>query len=173
MNTFSPRRRGKEGLMSSDETLWLPVVYIIYALLSVGLTVWLARLLSRHGQVFLEDVFNERPELAFAVNRLLVVGFYLFNFGYACLLLEGGYAPDLRGAIETLSSKLGGLLLSLAVMHFLNLFVFHRIRRRAQRGAHPPVRPTAYVPASGTVVPGRSEPAQGPSPERSPAPSPA
>src|SRR5690349_1275832 len=117
----------------------LSVVYTIYAILSVGLTVWLARTLSANGRVFLDDVFADQPGLAEAVNRLLVVGFYLVNFGYACLLLDGGYAPHLREAIETLAEKLGWLLLSLALMHFLNMFVFHRIRRRARRAhEHPP-----------------------------------
>jgi hypothetical protein len=125
----------------------LSVVYTLYALASVGLTIWLARTLGTNGKVFLEDVFPEHPALAAAVNRLLVVGFYLVNFGYACLLLEGGHASDARTAIETLAAKLGALLLSLALMHFVNMFIFHRIRRRARRLAeHVPVPPTGYVP---------------------------
>jgi hypothetical protein len=126
----------------------LSVVYGLYALASVGLTIWLARTLARNGRVFLEDVFEERPALADAVNKLLVAGFYLVNFGYACLLLRGGHAADVRSAIETMAAKLGALLLSLAFMHFLNMFVFHRIRRRARR-AHeaPPLSPHGVVGA--------------------------
>lgn len=124
----------------------LSVVYTLYAIVSVGLTVWLARTLAKNGRVFLEDVFTDSPSLADAVNKLLVVGFYLVNFGYACLLLRGGYAPDLRGSIETLASKLGWLLMSLAVMHFVNMFIFHRIRRRARRAVElPPVHPHGVV----------------------------
>src|SRR5262245_33365638 len=96
----------------------LSIVYVLYAALSVGLTIWLARTLAKNGKVFLEDVFADQPGLSTAVNKLLVVGFYLVNFGYACLLLEGGYAPTPREAIETLASKAGALLLSLAFMHF-------------------------------------------------------
>jgi hypothetical protein len=125
----------------------LSVVYLIYALSSVVLTIWLARTLGTNGRVFLEDVFKDNPALAASVNRLLVVGFYLVNLGYACLLLEGGTASDLRGAIETLATKLGALLLSLAFMHFLNMFVFHRIRRRARRSAElAPLPPHAMLP---------------------------
>jgi hypothetical protein len=124
----------------------LSVVYTLYAAVSVGLTIWLARTLAKNGRVFLEDVFTENSLLADAVNKLLVVGFYLVNFGYACLLLRGGHAPDLRGAIETLAAKLGWLLMSLAVMHFVNMFIFHRIRRRARRSAElPPIHPHGFV----------------------------
>jgi hypothetical protein len=38
--------------------------------------------------------------------------------------------------------KLGALLLSLGVLHFVNMYLFHRIRRRGQiRLAPPPVKP--------------------------------
>ena len=66
---------------------YLVDVYVVYALLSVALTVWLARTLFKNGAVFLEEVFDE-PRMAAAVNQLLVVGFYLVNLGYACLLLK-------------------------------------------------------------------------------------
>ncbi len=125
---------------------FLSLVYAVYAAVSIGLTVWLARMLGASGRVFLEDVFPAQKELANAINRLLVVGFYLVNLGYACLLLEGGYAVDARSAIEALSAKLGALLLSLAFMHFVNMFVFNRIRRRAQRAGSLPIAPQGYVP---------------------------
>lgn len=125
---------------------FLPVVYAVYALVSVGLTIWLARTLGRNGRFFLLDVFPESPAMAEAVNQLLVVGFYLVNFGYACLLLRGGSAATVTGAVETLAGKLGCLLLSLAVMHFANLYVFHRIRRRGRAQSMPaPLAPHGHV----------------------------
>ncbi|MEK8107717.1 hypothetical protein NKG94_26720 [Micromonospora sp. M12] len=50
------------------------VMYVVYLAVSVGLTIWVARALSRNGLVFLEEVFAEE-RLARAVNSLLVVGF--------------------------------------------------------------------------------------------------
>ena len=127
----------------------LPQVYGAYAVVMVALTIWLARTLARSGAVYLADVFTDRPELAQAVNRLLVVGFYLVNLGYGCLTLAGGLASDTREAIETLSMKLGRLLLSLAVAHFVNMIVFHRIRRRAlQRVLPPPIAAQSRAPAA-------------------------
>lgn len=111
---------------------YLPFVYAVYAAVSVVLTIFLARTLSVNGRIFLEKVFANDPSFGDAVNRLLVVGFYLVNFGYALLRLVGGEATTLRGAIETLAVKLGWLLLALAAMHFANLWVFNRIRRGAR-----------------------------------------
>lgn len=123
--------------MEQPTTDYLPLVYVLYALSSVVLTVFLARTLSVNGRVFLEKVFEGDPRFGDAVNRLLVVGFYLVNFGYACLHLVGGHASTPRLAIETLAEKLGWLLLALAAMHFLNLFVFNRIRRSAMAAVMP------------------------------------
>ena len=122
----------------SEAAQYLVPVYLIYGMTAVLLTLWLARTLFNNGAVFLNDVFADKPKLAEAVNRLLVVGFYLFNLGYACLLLKADAAPTVVGAIETLAYKLGALLLSLGVMHFFNMYLFHRIRRRVEIANLPP-----------------------------------
>lgn len=124
--------------MEATDGHFLIPVYGAYAIVSVSLTVWIARTLFKHGSVFLEEVFADSPKMADAVNRLLVVGFYLLNLGYASLMMKMGYAPTALAALEALSGKLGLLLLSLGAMHFFNLYLFHRIRQRAKHAALPP-----------------------------------
>ncbi|HUJ59339.1 MAG TPA: hypothetical protein VLX92_12630 [Kofleriaceae bacterium] len=108
----------------------LMLVYLPYAAIAITLTIWLARTLSRHGEVFLKTVFPDREDLAHAVNQLLVIGFYLVNLGWALLLLHGNSdeAAHPVDAVVLLSEKLGLLLLLLGVAHMGNLFVFHKIR---------------------------------------------
>ncbi len=124
-------------------------VYVVYVVVSVSLVAWLARTLSRNGAIFLEDVFDD-PRMAQAVNKLLVTGFYMLNLGYAALLLKAKAAPDAVTGFEVLGQKLGVLLVSLAVVHFANMWVFHLIRRRATTPPPPPVpvaaRPAAELP---------------------------
>ena len=117
---------------------YLVPVYAIYLIVAVGLVVWLARTLFHNGEVFLEDVFEDNPKMAHSVNRLLVIGFYMANLGYAALLLRAESADDAVSAFEVISQKLGVLLVSLAALHFLNLYVFYRIRRRATAATLPP-----------------------------------
>jgi hypothetical protein len=107
------------------------LVYLPYAAIAVALTVWLARTISHHGEVFLGNVFPGRPDLAHAINHLLVIGFYLVNLGWALLLLKSDQAARVTtptAAIELLATKLGTLLLLLGVAHFGNLMIFNRIR---------------------------------------------
>jgi hypothetical protein len=122
--------------------------YLVYLLISVTLTVWVARTLHRRGAIFLIDAFHGNAELADSVNHLLVVGFYLINIGFVSLALKTAATIDTsRAAIELLSDKMGMVLLILGGMHFFNLYVFSRIRRSARRpvAPPPPVAPDARL----------------------------
>jgi cytochrome c biogenesis protein CcdA len=107
------------------------LTYLAYICISVALTIWVAHTLHKNGRVFLVDVFSGNEALADSVNHLLVVGFYLINLGYVSLALKIGYAVETwREGIEALSWKVGLVLVVLGGMHFFNLYVFSRIRRR-------------------------------------------
>lgn len=134
------------GTLPAAQTL-IVWTYAIYLLVSVALTVWVARTLHKNGRIFLVDSFGGNEPLADSVNHLLVVGFYLMNIGYVTLALKYGVEiADPRQAIETFSTKIGLVLVVLGVMHFFNLFVFTQMRRRALlHKAPPPVPPTAHL----------------------------
>jgi hypothetical protein len=121
--------------------------YVVYLSISVALTVWVARTLVKNGRIFLVDSFLGNESLADSVNHLLAVGFYLVNVGYIALALRyGEKAVDMAQAIEILSTKVGLVLLVLGAMHFFNLYVFSRMRRRALlRSQKPPVSPEQFL----------------------------
>jgi hypothetical protein len=128
-------------------------VYVAYAAVALVLTAWLAKTLSTNGAVFLQDVFGDRPGLAEAVNRLLVVGFYMLNLGYAFYVLRAGRGLDAFGAVQFLVNRLALLLVTLAIIHFVNVYVFWQIRGRSERRQLPvPVAPQATVPAAAIPV---------------------
>ncbi len=116
---------------SEDIMQTIVYTYAAYIVLSVVLTVWVARTLHKNGRVFLIEVFNGDEALADSVNHLLVVGFYLINFGYVTLALKISDVIDTaQEGIEALSYKIGLVLLVLGGMHFFNLLIFQRIHRR-------------------------------------------
>lgn len=128
--------------------------YVVYVLISVGLTIWVGRTLHKNGRAFLIDVFAAREDLADSVNHLLVVGFYLINFGYIALALKlTKHAQDATEAFEVVSYKVGLVLVVLGLMHFFNLFVFSRIRANKRVADAPrPVPPDAIVQPDGTLA---------------------
>ena len=127
---------------------YVVITYVLYLLISVALTVWVARTLHKNGRLFLVDAFHGNEPLADSVNHLLVVGFYLINLGFVSLALKLGYdIATPKEGIEALSVKVGTVMLVLGGMHFFNLLLFSRMRRRAtMRNAPPPVAPDAFTP---------------------------
>lgn len=128
-----------------DPKVWM---YLVYLAVSVGLTVWVATTLSRNGLVFLADVFAD-DRLAKAVNQLLVMGFYLLNLGYVTFAMRSGaQVTTASEALETLSTKVGLVLLVLGVLHFCNVFFLGRYRRgrMRQQQPQPPMPPTGRLP---------------------------
>ena len=127
-----------------NHTVWS---YLFYLAASVSLTVWVASALHKNGRIFLVDTFHGNENLADSVNHLLVVGFYLINVGYISLMLKYGDKPtDTQSSLEFVSTKMGLVLLILGAMHFFNLYVFSRMRRRAMLSVTPPpVEPSGHI----------------------------
>ena len=73
------------------------------------------------------------------------------NVGYVSLALKyGDKAANLQELLEVLSTKIGAVLLILGAMHFFNLYVFSKMRKRALlHGAPPPLPPQARVAVVG------------------------
>jgi hypothetical protein len=123
------------------------VDYLIYIAASIGLTVWVGDTLYRNGRPFLVNVFKE-DGLADSVNHLLVVGFYLVNFGAAAILINTGGTPQsVPDMLKQTVTRIGVVLLVLGFMHFNNLMVLRAIRRRDR--PMPPINYNPYQPAPG------------------------
>jgi hypothetical protein len=144
LNTF------EKGVVM-DHKVWM---YLVYLAISVGLTIWVATTLSRNGLVFLEDVFAD-TRLAKAINQLLVMGFYLLNLGFVTVAMRSDDSVrTASAALETLSWKIGFVLLVLGVLHFFNVFALNRYRRGRirQQATRPP------LPPAGRLVPAGYQP---------------
>jgi len=117
--------------------------HIAYLVISVAVTIWVARTLRKHGLIYLSEKMSDKPEVAESFSQLLIVGFYLVNLGFESLALRYGEpANDAVAAIELLSTKIGFVLLCLGVMHLLTVSVLTKTRRHAI--APPPAAP-AYL----------------------------
>ena len=121
--------------------------YFIYIGASVLLTVWVGDTLQRNGRPFLISVFKE-DGMADSVNRLLVIGFYLVNFGAAAILINtGGPPPTVADMLKQTVTRIGVVLLVLGFMHFNNLLILRSIRRRDK--PMPPINYNPYQPVPG------------------------
>ena len=121
--------------------MYVVACYISYLVICLTVTVWVAHTLHKNGRVFLIEAFHGDTALADSVNHLLVVGFYLVNVGYVSLALTTtDQVNSLRQTMEMVSNKVGFVLLVLGFMHFFNLYVFSRIRKRSRVGSGFPMQ---------------------------------
>lgn len=107
------------------------LVYATYMLLAVTVIVTLGVMLHRDGQIFLDDVFRDRPDIAGTVGSLLVTGFVVFTLGYALLLLRIEANVSAVAALRSSARQFGVLLLTLGVLHSLNMLILLNVRRRS------------------------------------------
>lgn len=121
------------------------VAYGLYLVISVGMTIWVARALSSNGEVFLIRCFGQDQELATSTNRLLVIGFYLVNLGFISYRLGNWHAGSVD-LVPQLGARVGVTLLVLGLMHFFNMLMIARFGRMVNNWARhhgPPPLPGA------------------------------
>lgn len=131
----------------------LHLSYLLYLGVSIAMTIWVARTLSKNGEVFLVKCFGQDNELARSTNHLLVVGFYLINIGFIALRMDGW---DAAKAVDTMipyvGSKIGLSVLVLGAMHFFNMAMISRYGRtvaawaNGQNALHAPVAAPRGIP---------------------------
>jgi hypothetical protein len=119
-------------MLSLGDFVATHVAYAVYLIVSIALTVWVARALSSSGEMFLKRCFGQDEELARSTNRLLVIGFYLVNLGFVCYRLAGWNAGPVD-LVPAVGSRVGITLLVLGGMHFFNMAMIARLGHTVNR----------------------------------------
>jgi len=113
---------------------YLVITYATYTLVTILLTVWVGRNLYTNGRIFLMDIFDKDEELVNSLNKLLLIGFYLINVGYVLRnLIIRKNIESITESIESLSMKIGLIIVILGCMHFFNLLVLFYFRSKAKK----------------------------------------
>ncbi|MFO0919262.1 MAG: hypothetical protein U0872_13235 [Planctomycetaceae bacterium] len=103
--------------------------YVAYLATTIGITIWVARILRHNGTIFLAKSEADQP-LAEALSHLLIVGFYLINFGVISFAMKSQErVVDAQTGIELFSTKVGVIMVALGMMHFVILMIFSVARQ--------------------------------------------
>jgi hypothetical protein len=137
------------------------LICLTYLLVSVGLTVVVGRVLSRSGRLFLVDALGGSDSAASGISNLIVVCFYLISLGFVALTTPAsGDSVTAGHGAQLLATKIGELLLVLAVLYLAGIVSLTRLRRRfsaqAQLGA--PDRPDSATTPDATRLAGPARP---------------
>ena len=123
---------------ASNTTGMNTLAYIIYLVITYIITVRVGLVFYRNGRVFILGILQNDEKLTDFINRLLLVGYYLLNLGYAALMLRGWVTVD--SWVKLILSILvmtGKILLTLAVIHYCNMAVIYYIGKRNNHFVNP------------------------------------
>ena len=114
--------------------MYVVACYVIFLVISAVAVIAVGQVLRKSGLDLLNSQLNCHHDLASKVIRLTLVGFYLINLGFVCLLSQGWYPiTDLRPVVESLIEKIGGILIFQGVTVCFALHVISRYWRRTEQ----------------------------------------
>lgn len=107
------------------------LTYLFYFLILLFVVLYVGMVLYKGGRLFLINTFSGNETVADAVNKFLLAGYYLTNIGYTIIALkiwERVESPI--QLLNVLSLKVGAIVLTLGVMHFINIISLVAIGKR-------------------------------------------
>jgi hypothetical protein len=113
------------------------LAYIIYLFITYLITVRVGFIFYRNGRLFILGLLKNDVSITDAINRILLIGYYLVNLGYAALMISTW--DTIISWTELLSSvtvMTGKIVLTLAIMHYFNMLVIYLISKRNKSILH-------------------------------------
>ena len=101
--------------------------YITLLVISVVVTIAVARLLVMSGEPFLQEVFQDE-KVTTSVNRLLSVLFHLITIGVLTIISVWSF--DVGTQLQNMVVKIGIVLIVLGIAYGISMLVLIRIRER-------------------------------------------
>ena len=99
------------------------ISYLIYLPIITFIMVYVGWRFYREGEIFLIDLFPTNIKLAGNINKLLLIGYYLTNIGYAITTIAvWKEIENPTELINSLTSTVGKIILILAILHYNNLY---------------------------------------------------
>jgi len=107
------------------------LAYIIYLSITYLITVHVGLRFYRNGRIYILTLFQGDAGLTDFVNKLLLVGYYLLNLGYAAVMIRFWDTITTWTALLTsICTMTGKIMLTLAVIHFANMGLLYLFSKR-------------------------------------------
>lgn len=111
--------------------------YILYITVTYYITVHTGYSFYKNGRVFILKETNQNEILTDSINKLLLLGYYLLNLGYVAITLYGWETIfTFNQLVNTLSFKIGIILVMLACIHYFNMFIIHFVSQKNKSFTH-------------------------------------
>lgn len=106
------------------------ITYSVYLSISIFIAVFVGYKCYKTGEIYLLYIIKDTQTCS-AINRILLVSYYLVNIGYiAFTISDGEMINSLLQSIKILISKISTILIILSVLHYFNLFTIYKFRKQ-------------------------------------------
>lgn len=110
------------------------LAYLIYLSITYLVTVHVGFIFYRNGRLYILRLLHGDERLTQFINKTLLVGYYLVNLGYAALMISGWEeVTTWEGLVGSIGAMTGKILLTLAIMHFMNMAAIVLVSFRHQK----------------------------------------
>ncbi len=106
------------------------ISYILYLTITFYITIVVGWKFYKLGFVYLRNLIQD-TNICESTNRILLTGYYLVNLGYASVNLSGWTpATNLTEMVYIVSVKIGVILMTLCILHYLNMTLIYLARKK-------------------------------------------
>lgn len=113
------------------------MAYLIYLLLTYLITVRVGLIFYRNGRIFILSLLQNDVQLTDFINRILLVGYYLLNLGYAALMISTwDTIHNWTELLVSITGMTGRIILTLALIHFCNMTGIYIISKKKNQFTH-------------------------------------
>jgi hypothetical protein len=107
------------------------ITYALYLTITAIIILKIGWLIYREGSVYLHDLFPSELMLADYINKLLLIGYYLLNLGYAAISLIAWRwlkPNDWLYALVSLAENIGLICMLLGAIHIINIIALQMLK---------------------------------------------
>jgi len=107
------------------------LAYIFYLFITYFITVRTGLLFYRNGRVYILTLLQGDGQLTDFINKMLLTGYYLLNLGYAATMIRFWKTiATFTELLTSIATMTGTIMLTLAVIHFINMTAIYFISKR-------------------------------------------
>ncbi len=106
------------------------LAYSIYLIVTYTITVRVGLIFFRNGRLYMLHFLQGDEGLTDFINKMLLVGYYLLNLGYATIMIRFWKTINTpTELIVSIGTMTGRIMLLLACMHFFNMAMLYFLRK--------------------------------------------
>jgi hypothetical protein len=98
--------------------------YFLFLTIITYIIVVVGKVCYRNGNIYVAELIPDHMDLCQQINKILLVGYYLVNIGYAAMTLVNWETINtIQQLVEIISMKTATIAFILSFLHYSNIFI--------------------------------------------------